>query len=636
MKNKNFNRKTTIQKKDIQNKGIRKKMAHEKCIFLLSFVMFALCLLLAVSFVIYTYATRVYAHCVAEAGTEILAEDFLKKSDKTAEFITEHSEINIFIPGNYDVKIKSGIFTYHCVITIQDTIAPEATVKKVYIKPEETVTPEDFITEIRDMTKVSCTFVAEPDYTIYGEQNISILLTDLGGNKSVYETALIIRPAKEELTIEAGAALPALTDFLLSEHKNASFLTPLEQINTNQPGDYNIEISADGTSYTTVLHVKDTTAPELILRDIEIYTFQTVSMEDFIVSVSDISPVDCSYVTEPDLSFIGTQKITICAVDENGNSAEKTANLTLKQDTEPPELILRNIDCYNFESVKIEDFIVSVSDISPVDCSYVTEPDLSFIGTQQIVIRATDKSGNIMEQTAELTLRQDTEPPVILGVSDIFIYLGEKISYKKGITVSDNCDTNVKLSVDSSLVNPNAEGDYPVTYSAQDISGNSTILTITVSVRQRTYSEEQVYAFADRVLSEIITDTMTSYEKLTAIYNWAQNNIFYIETFEKGNWLKGAYEGFTNHKGDCYAYACVSQALLIRAGIPTKMIHRIPTTYEHYWNLVDIGEGWKHFDSCPRDDNPYLCYIDDANLMAYSVMNYDCHNYDRTVFTDIY
>jgi len=561
MKNKNFNRKTTIQKKDIQNKGIRKKMAHEKCIFLLSFVMFALCLLLAVSFVIYTYATRVYAHCVAEAGTEILAEDFLKKSDKTAEFITEHSEINIFIPGNYDVKIKSGIFTYHCVITIQDTIAPEATVKKVYIKPEETVTPEDFITEIRDMTKVSCTFVAEPDYTIYGEQNISILLTDLGGNKSVYETALIIRPAKEELTIEAGAALPALTDFLLSEHKNASFLTPLEQINTNQPGDYNIEISADGTSYTTVLHVKDTTAPELILRDIEIYTFQTVSMEDFIVSVSDISPVDCSYVTEPDLSFIGTQ---------------------------------------------------------------------------QIVIRATDKSGNIMEQTAELTLRQDTEPPVILGVSDIFIYLGEKISYKKGITVSDNCDTNVKLSVDSSLVNPNAEGDYPVTYSAQDISGNSTILTITVSVRQRTYSEEQVYAFADRVLSEIITDTMTSYEKLTAIYNWAQNNIFYIETFEKGNWLKGAYEGFTNHKGDCYAYACVSQALLIRAGIPTKMIHRIPTTYEHYWNLVDIGEGWKHFDSCPRDDNPYLCYIDDANLMAYSVMNYDCHNYDRTVFTDIY
>lgn len=631
MKNKDLNRKNNVQKNDIQ-----KKISHEKCIFLLSFIMFALCLLSAVSFVIYTYATRVYAHCVAEAGTEILAEDFLKKSDKTAEFITEHSEINIFIPGNYDVKIKSGIFTYNCVITIQDTIAPEATLKKVYIKPGETVTPKDFITEIKDMTKVSSAFVTEPDYNIYGEQKVSILFTDLGGNKSVYETALIIRPTIEELTIEAGAAMPALTDFLLSEHKNAAFITPLQQINTNQAGDYNIEISADQTSYTTVLHIKDTTAPELVLKDIEIYTFETISMEDFIVSASDISAVDCSYVTQPDLSFIGTQQITIRAVDKNGNSIEKTANLTLKQDTEPPELILRNIDCYNFESVKTEDFIVSVSDISAVDCSYVIQPDLSLIGTQQIVIRATDKSGNFTEQTASLTLRQDTEPPVISGASDIFIYLGEKISYKKGITVSDNCDANVRLSVDSSLVNLNAEGDYPVTYSAQDISGNITVLTITVSVRQRTYSEAEVYALADRVLSEIITDSMTSYDKLTAIYNWCQRNIYYIENFEKGNWLKGAYEGLTNHKGDCYAYACVSQALLIRAGITTKMINRIPTTYEHYWNLVDIGEGWKHFDTCPRDNNPYLCYIDDANLMAYSVRNNNCHNYDRTVFIDIY
>lgn len=336
------------------------------------------------------------------------------------------------------------------------------------------------------------------------------------------------------------------------------------------------------------------------------------------------------------MSLIGTQKIVICAADENGNVIEKTANLTLRQDTQPPELVLRNIDCYDFESIQMEDFIVSVSDISSVGCSYVTPPDLSLIGTQQVIIRAIDESGNFTEKTADLTLRHDSEAPVISGAADIFSYLGEKISYKKGVSVSDNCDSNVKLSIDSSLVNLNAEGDYPVTYCAQDISGNSTVLTITVSVRQRTYSEAEVYALADNVLSKIITDTMTQYEKLVAIYNWCQNNIVYIEHFEKGNWIKGAYEGFINHKGDCYAYACVSQALLIRAGITTKMINRIPTTYEHYWNLVDIGEGWKHFDTCPRDNHPYLCYIDDASLMMYSNMNYDCHNYDRSIFTDIH
>jgi len=622
MKNKSPNQKNTTHSK--------------RRIILVSSLFFALCLLSAVSFVIYSYTTRVYAHCVAEAGTEILAEDFLKENDKSAEFIASHSEINTFIPGDYDVKIKSGIFTYNCVITIQDTIAPEAALQRVYIKPGETVEPKDFITEIKDMTKVSAAFVTEPDYHVYGEQKISILLTDLGGNTSVYETALMIRPTKEELTIEAGAAMPALTDFLLSEYKNAAFITSPQQINTNQAGDYNIEISAGDTSYTTILHVKDTTAPELILRDIDIYTFQSFTMEDFIVSVSDISSADCSYVTQPDLSFIGTQQVVIRAVDKNGNSVEETASLTLRQDTEPPVLVLRDIDIYTFESVNMEDFIVSASDISSVSCSYAAEPDLSFIGTQQVVIRAVDESGNFTEQSANLTLRQDTEPPVINGTADILVYLGEKISYKKGVTVSDNCDANVKLSVDSSLVNLNAEGDYPVTYSAKDVSGNITILTITVSVRQRTYSEDVVYALADSVLSDIITDSMTQYEKLVAIYNWCQNNIFYIEHFEKGDWLKAAYEGFTNHKGDCYAYACVSQALLIRAGIPTKMINRIPTTYEHYWNLVDIGEGWRHFDTCPRENHPYLCYIDDASLMMYSVMNNNCHNYDRTIFTDIY
>lgn len=48
MKNKDLNRKNNVQKNDIQ-----KKISHEKCIFLLSFIMFALCLLSAVSFVIH-------------------------------------------------------------------------------------------------------------------------------------------------------------------------------------------------------------------------------------------------------------------------------------------------------------------------------------------------------------------------------------------------------------------------------------------------------------------------------------------------------------------------------------------------------------------------------------------------------
>lgn len=615
-----------------QNVNQKKHLSKGKKILLISSLLL-LCIVSAAILVFHSYSTRVYAHCIAEAGTEVLAEDFLKQTDKSAEFISGDSLIDTSIPGDYHVKIKSGIFTYQCTVTIQDTITPKAELKKVYIEQGDTVTPEDFITSISDMTKVTASFEVEPDYSIYGEQKISVLLTDLGGNTASYDTALVIRPTKYELTIEAGEAMPALADFLLSEQQNAAISSASPD--TSKPGDYEIEIAVDDKKYTTILHIKDTVAPELELRDIDIYTFQSAVMEDFIVSASDISAVTCNYVTEPDFSIIGTQQITIRAADENGNAVEQTANLTLRQDMAPPELVLRDISVYTFESVSKEDFIVSASDISAVTSSYVTEPDFNFVGTQQVTIRATDESGNSVDKTANFTRIQDTEPPVISGAQDIVVYLGEKISYRKGVTVYDNCGRDVNLSVDNSLVNINAEGIYPVTYVATDVSGNQTVQNITVTVRQRVYDEAEIYELADNVLAGIITEGMSPYEKLIAIYRWMQSNIREIDYSEKGNWLKAAYEGFVEHKGDCYVYASVSQALLTRAGIANMMINRIPTSYQHYWNLVDIGEGWTHFDTCPRLNHPYLCYVDDATLMQYSRANFNSHNYDRTIYTNI-
>jgi len=503
---------------------------------------------------------RVYAHCFAEAGTEILAQDFLKNPQKSAVFTENSPEINSSVPGDYNVKIKSGIFTYNCVVTIQDTIPPKADMKNVYIDPGETVTPEDFIVKIKDTTKVTAAFAVNPDYSVYGEQKISVLLTDSGKNTSVYEALLITRPTRHEITIEAGETLPALTDFLLTENQEAEFVTSVSEMDTSQTGDYNIEISTEQTSYTTVLHIQDTTAPELILRDIECYISDTVDINDFIVSAKDISSVTLSYAIEPDFTKAGTQPVTVRASDENGNSIEKTASLTLKQ---------------------------------------------------------------------------DFEPPVISGTQNIFAYIGDSISYKKGVTVSDNCDADVVLTVDSSLVNLNMEGDYPVTYTARDKSGNESVQTVSLSLRERPYSQEKVDALADKVLAQIITDNMSGYDKLLAIYNWIQENVYFIEHSDKGDWLKAAYEGFTEHKGDCYVFACTAKALLTRAGIPNRDINKIPTDYQHFWNLVDIGEGWYHFDSCPRDDFPFLCYIDDATLMEISRYRDGYHTYDRTVFTDI-
>ncbi|MCR5580643.1 MAG: transglutaminase, partial [Pseudobutyrivibrio sp.] len=192
-----------------------------------------------------------------------------------------------------------------------------------------------------------------------------------------------------------------------------------------------------------------------------------------------------------------------------------------------------------------------------------------------------------------------------------------------------------EVQVDSSKVNLNEPGVYTVIYTATDSMGNMDLKEGLVTVIQQEYTEEQVFALADEVLAEIITDDMSDYDKAHAIYVWVQGNIGYSESTDRGDWLKGAYDGLYNRRGDCYNYFAVSKALLTRAGIPNEDIEIIPTaTRHHYWNVIDCGEGWRHFDTTPRHDKSFKgFYITDEDLMAYSDSHYHSHNYDRQIYT---
>lgn len=539
------------------------KLSKGKKIAIVTIPLVLICIIAAaIALIMYSYSHRLYTQCVAEAGTVVVAEDFLRDTEKTAIFTEDSPAIHTNIPGDYHVTVRSGIFTYDCTVTIQDTVPPVVTCQKKYIEPGETVVAEDFITSTEDVTALTVAFQKAPDYTVYGEQIISVQVTDLGGNTTICETSLITRSVKAEITMEAGSTVPAVSEFLINHNPAAAFTTDTSAIDTDIPGDYPLEIAVDDTVYPTTLHIVDTTAPTLELQDVTRYTYNTPEMEDFIVGADDVTELTYTYVKEPDFSIIGKQEVTIRVTDTSGNSTEKHASLTLKK---------------------------------------------------------------------------DTDTPTISGVKDITAYLGQSINYKKGVSVKDKTDSNVTLSVDTSDVNTKAEGSYPVTYTAKDRSGNKTSVTITLTLKKRVYSSDVVYAEADKVLNKIITNGMSQREQLTAIYKWVQSNIAYVHSSNHSDWKKAAYDGLTNHRGDCFVYASVSKALLTRAGIKNMDIHKIPTSTEHYWNLVDIGEGWYHFDTTPRAERPKpnFCYVNDATLMAFSNKYYNSHRYDRTVYTDI-
>lgn len=321
------------------------------------------------------------------------------------------------------------------------------------------------------------------------------------------------------------------------------------------------------------------------------------------------------------------------------HSSFYTYECTLEvDDTVAPELTVKDLTRTKEEIPTAKDFVESVSDLSGNVTVYFGEA-VSFdnYGKIDVTIVAEDASGNKTEANAVLNLVEeyDIEPPVIEGQLNKTVYVGDGVSFKNGISVIDNVDTDIELQVDSSQVDLNTPGEYNIVYTATDSMGNMDLAEGVVTVIEQTYTEDEVYALADEVLADIITDDMSDYDKAHAIYVWVQGNIGYSESDDSGDWLKGAYDGLKNRHGDCYNYFAVSKALLTRAGIKNGDIEIIPTaTRHHYWNVIDCGEGWRHFDTTPRTDKTFKgFYITDEELMEYSSQHYRSHNYDREVYT---
>ena len=138
-------------------------------------------------------------------------------------------------------------------------------------------------------------------------------------------------------------------------------------------------------------------------------------------------------------------------------------------------------------------------------------------------------------------------------------------------------------------------------------------------------------ALLDSILEDIIRDGMTTEQQLRAIYDYVYFNIAYVSTSDKSSWVRAAYNGLKNQKGDCFTYFALSKGMMQRLGIENMDVERLPelaaaVNERHYWNLVNIGTQaepqWYHFDACPIKDNPYPWgfLMTDDQLARYSDM----------------
>lgn len=509
---------------------------------------------------------------------------------------------------------------------------------------------------------------------------------------------------QENVTVEAGETVQV--SGIWSGYGPARLIGESGDVNTMKPGVYQTRALILGRLNVPVtVTVQDTIAPVVETQNVVRRLGESCETADFITSSQDVTEVVFAFSKAPDMNLMGTQQVEIAATDEGGNVTLVTAELFIPSVREEVEVEIgeevpeadaflmieegsaeyisdiTRIDIMKLGSSKVdilvdgmeyevtvkvvdtvapqavveaktgwlnkelapESFVTEIQDMTEVMISFQTVPDWAKEGEQEITLCLTDEGNNTAEYKTVLTLEADTVGPII-NASDITVKVGKNISYKKSISMTDNCDApeDLELKIDSSAVNLKVVGDYKVSCTAVDTAGNETHKEITVHVVPEqviSYDQATIDQLADGVLAKIITPDMTPDQKCRAIFDWVKRNVSYINNSEKGNWLRGAYEGFKLHKGDCYVYYSTSRALLTRAGIPNMEIKKEKEAWtsqsNHYWNLVDIGGGWYHFDTTPRKDKTVFYMWTDAQLQQYSDTHKGSHNFTRALYPAI-
>lgn len=396
------------RRQELRNKRRRlaRKKRTRKCILLVCILFGVLVTAAGLVFLLYEDSLA-YSVCRVEAGVPVVPNDFLKKPDDTAYFTDNSEPIDIYVPGEYNVEIKTGWFTVSSVLYVEDTKAPLLEVRSLYRTYGETCVADEFLVKVEDITETSVTFQTEPDFTRSGRQEIILIARDLGGNETIQTAELWLSPIVTPVFVEMGEEMPDVSALVVAG-VDAEYVTDISLINCGEEGEHTVRIRVAEEDYEVQVIVQDTTGPVLNVQEVMDYAIIEKKPEDFVTFCEDLSGVEISFKQVPDFSYVGEQVVTIVAVDGCGNVTEKETMLIQVADEDAP-VFLEGEDflVYIGETVAYKSKVSVVDNCEigfelTVDASAV---DLKTEGVYPVVYTATDAAGNTTVKTLNVTVK---------------------------------------------------------------------------------------------------------------------------------------------------------------------------------------------------------------------------------------
>jgi hypothetical protein len=193
--------------------------------------------------------------------------------------------------------------------------------------------------------------------------------------------------------------------------------------------------------------------------------------------------VNSSGVVDPNTP--GSYVITYSATDASGNPATDTRTVNVV-DTTAPVITLNGANPLTVEChTAFIDPGATATDLcaGSVPVSTAGAVDANTPGSYVLTYTATDPSGNLAMDTRTVNVVDTTDPVIALNGANPLIVPCRTPFIDPGATAADLCAGIIAVGV-SGTVDINTAGDYTLTYTATDPSGNAATATRTVTVTE--------------------------------------------------------------------------------------------------------------------------------------------------------
>lgn len=193
---------------------------------------------------------------VVELGEEITKEDILLNPQRDNELIDQKDldKINKTGIGTYTVT-ATGDREGSCAITVQDTVAPELTLKNLSVMTGTKVTKNSFIKSCTDASgKVTTTIKGLPDLKTKGDYTVTIEAVDPSGNKTTKTAKLSVTGDKKApvfsgltaMEVKKGSSPNWKSGVKAKDNVdgNVEFTVNADKVNLNKAGTYYVTYTA--------------------------------------------------------------------------------------------------------------------------------------------------------------------------------------------------------------------------------------------------------------------------------------------------------------------------------------------------------------------------------------------------------